>query len=60
MICSRLLDPGELSVLMLAKELQTTAVLDEKATRREAVGLAVRFTGTLGLLQLALKRKRMK
>jgi predicted nucleic acid-binding protein len=42
---------------MLAKELQATAVLDEKAARREADGLAVRFAGTLGLLQFALKRK---
>ena len=57
---SRILDPGEISVLMLAKELQATAVLDDKAARREAGGLAVRFTGTLGLLQLAVKRKWMK
>ena len=45
---------------MLAKELQATAVLDEKAARREADGLGVRFTGTLGLLQLALKGKWLK
>ena len=45
---------------MLAKEVHATAVLDEKAARREADRLAVRFTGTLGLLQLALKRKWMK
>jgi predicted nucleic acid-binding protein len=57
---STILDPGEISVLMLAKELQATAVLDEKAARREADNLDVRFTGTLGLLQLALKRKWMK
>ncbi len=57
---SSILDPGELSVLMLAKELQATAVLDEKAARCEADGHAVRFTGTLGLLHLALKRKWMK
>jgi predicted nucleic acid-binding protein len=57
---SRILDPGEISVLMLARELQATAVLDEKAARREADGLAVRFTGTLGLLHLAVKRKWMK
>ena len=57
---SRILDPGEISVLMLAKELQATAVLDEKPARREADSLAVRFTGTLGLLQLALKRKWIK
>ena len=57
---SSILDPGEISVLMLAKELQATAVLDEKAARREADGLAVRFMGTLGLLQLALQRKWIK
>jgi predicted nucleic acid-binding protein len=57
---SSILDPGEISVLMLAKELQATAVLDEKAARREAGPLAVTFTGTLGLLQLALKRRWMK
>jgi predicted nucleic acid-binding protein len=55
-----ILDPGELSVLMLAKELQATAILDEKAARREANSLALQFTGTLGLLQLAVKRKWMK
>jgi predicted nucleic acid-binding protein len=57
---SSILDPGEISVLMLARELQATAVLDEKAARREANGLAVKFTGTLGLLQVDLKRKWMK
>lgn len=57
---SQALDPGEISVLMVAKELQATAVLDEKLARREAQRLAVKFTGTLGLLQLALKRKWMK
>jgi predicted nucleic acid-binding protein len=57
---STILDPGELSVLMLAKELQATAILDEKAARREANSLALKFTGTLGLLQLAVKRKWMK
>jgi predicted nucleic acid-binding protein len=57
---SATLDPGEISVLMLAKALQATAVLDEKAARREAQSLAVKFTGTLGILQLAVKRKWMK
>jgi len=57
---SRILDPGEISVLMLAKELHATAVLDEKAARREAGRLAVQSVGTLGLLQLAVKRKWMK
>jgi predicted nucleic acid-binding protein len=57
---SQALDPGELSVLMVAKELQATAVLDEKLARREAQRQAVKFTGTLGLLQLGLKRKWMK
>jgi predicted nucleic acid-binding protein len=57
---SRILDPGEIGVLMLARELQATAVLDEKAARREAGPLEVRFIGTLGLLQLAVNRKWMK
>ncbi|MHB8520236.1 MAG: hypothetical protein ACYDH9_05710 [Limisphaerales bacterium] len=57
---SRILDPGEISVLILAKDLHATAVLDEKPARREAHSLAVKFTGTLGLLQLAVKRKWMK
>src|SRR5262249_47356197 len=56
---TRILDNAEITVMMLAKELQGTAVLDEKAARREAERLAVRFIGTLGLLEQAVKRKWM-
>ncbi len=57
---SRILGAGELSVLMLAKELNAMAVLDEKAARHEANRLAVKFTGTLGIMQQAVKKKWMK
>ena len=59
-VLSRTLDPGEISVLILAKSMRATAVLDEKAARREAGRLDVPFTGTLGLLQLAANRNWMK
>jgi len=53
---SVVLHPGEVSVIILAKELKGTAVLDEKAARRESDALGVKFTGTLGLLYDALQR----
>ena len=48
--------PGEISVMALAKELQATAVLDERAARAEAVKLGLKITGTLGLLNDARQR----
>lgn len=48
--------PGEISVMALAKELQATAVLDERAARREADKLGLNITGTLGLLDNARQR----
>jgi predicted nucleic acid-binding protein len=56
---TRTLDPGEITVMMLAKELKATAVLDEVAARAEADLLAIKIVGTLGLLHEALKRKWM-
>jgi predicted nucleic acid-binding protein len=56
---SRILDAGEITVIALAKELNATAVLDEKAARREADALGIKINGTLGLMQLAVKNKWM-
>lgn len=53
------LNPGEISVMLLAKEIQATAVLDERAARREASGLGLKITGTLGLLHHAAQQKWM-
>lgn len=54
---SRAIDPGEITVMTVAAELKGIAVLDERAARREAKALNLRFTGTLGLLQQGLQRK---
>jgi predicted nucleic acid-binding protein len=48
-----------ISVPKSTEELRAPVVLDEKAARREAQSLAVKFTGPLGLLQLAVERKWM-
>ena len=56
---SRTLDLGEISVITLARELKGIAVLDEKAARREAKILDLRFIGTLGLLHQGAQRKWM-
>jgi predicted nucleic acid-binding protein len=47
---------GEITVMMLAKEINGMAVLDEVAGRREAKKLDLRYTGTLGLLHQGLQR----
>ncbi len=54
---TRTIDPGEITVMTLAKEINGMAVLDETAARGEAKALDLRFTGTLGLLHQALQRK---
>ena len=51
---SRPLGTGETSVLMLARALNGTAVLDEKAARRHADDLGVKLTGSLGLMRDAI------
>lgn len=56
---SSTIDPGELSVLSLAKELSATAVLDDRAARREALRLGIRITGTVGLMYQAVIEKWM-
>ncbi len=53
------LDPGEISVMLLAREIQATAVIDERAARREAASLGLKITGTLGLLHDAAQRRWM-
>jgi predicted nucleic acid-binding protein len=52
---ARTIDPGEISVLAVAKELKATAVLDDRAARRQAVELKIQITGTLGLMAYAVK-----
>jgi predicted nucleic acid-binding protein len=54
---NRAIDPGEITVMSLAKEINGMAVLDETAARREAKSLDLRCTGTLGLLHQGLQRK---
>jgi predicted nucleic acid-binding protein len=54
---SRVLDPGEITVMILAKEINGIAVLDETAARREAKSLDLRYTGTVGLLHQGTQRK---
>jgi len=54
---SQTIDHGEITVMALAKELNAVAVLDDRAARREAVRLRIKMTGTLGLLEQAVKRK---
>jgi len=49
------IDPGEITVLALAKELNATAVLDDRAARRQAIDLKIQITGTLGLMAYAVK-----
>lgn len=54
---SRAIDPGEITVMTLAAEIKGIAVLDERAARREAKALKLRFTGTLGLMDQGVQRK---
>jgi predicted nucleic acid-binding protein len=56
---TRILDPGEITVLALAKELDGIAVLDETGARKQAPILGIKMTGTLGLMLEALKQKWM-
>ena len=49
------IDPGELSVMLAAKELKGIAVIDERLARQEADTLGIKLTGTLGLLRDALE-----
>jgi predicted nucleic acid-binding protein len=51
------IDPGELSVILLAMELKATAVLDDKVARQEATKLKVKIMGTLGLVERGRKQK---
>jgi hypothetical protein len=56
---SQTIDSGEITVMALAKEINATAVLDDKAARREANHFGLKIAGTLGLLQRAAERKWM-
>src|ERR1035437_351017 len=53
---SRAIDPGEMTILMLAAEIKGTAVLDDKAARREAKILGLKLPGTVALLHRGLQR----
>lgn len=50
------IDPAEITVMTLARELKGRAVLDEMAARREAKILDIKITGTLGLLNEGLHK----
>jgi predicted nucleic acid-binding protein len=52
---AQIIDPGEITVLGLAKELKATAVLDDRAARRQAADLKIQITGTLGLMAYAVQ-----
>lgn len=52
-----LLGSGELSVILLAMELNAAVVLDEKVARTQAAALKLRVTGTLGLLADGVKKR---
>ena len=52
-----ILGKGELSVLLLAMEQNSVAVLDEKTARGEAERLKIRVMGTLGILARSIERK---
>lgn len=52
-----LLGKGEVSVILLASELDATAVLDERLARIEAEKLKIRVTGTLGILANSIKQE---
>lgn len=47
---------GELSVILIAMELNATAVLDDRVARQEAERLNVKLTGTLGILSESVTR----
>lgn len=55
---TRVLASGELSVVMLALDWGDVArvVIDEKSARREAAGLGIKVTGTIGLLKESIDR----
>ena len=46
--------PGEISVILVAAELNAIAVIDDRVARNEARRLNVRVIGTLGLVESAL------
>lgn len=52
-----LLGGGELSVILLAKQLNAVVVLDDKLARAQAMALELKVAGTLGLLADGLKRR---
>lgn len=54
---SQTMDSGEIAVLALAKAVKATAVLDDRAARRQATLLGIQITGTLGLLSFAVTSK---
>lgn len=53
---SAVLGRGEVEVILLAREVQGMAVLDDRAARRVAEQLGVEATGTLGLIAHGIER----
>ena len=58
-LLSASLGAGELDVILLAMQTKGTAVIDERAARRQARELGLAVIGTLGLLQYAVEKKWM-
>ena len=58
-LLSASLGAGELDVILLAMQTKGTAVIDERAARRQARELGLAVIGTLGLLQYAVEQKWM-
>ena len=53
---SAVLGRGEVEVILLAREVQGMAVLDDRAARRAAEQVGVEVTGTLGLIAHGIDR----
>jgi predicted nucleic acid-binding protein len=51
-LLSRSLDPGESEAIVLARELDTTLVIDEKKGRRIATGMGINIVGLLGIVYM--------
>jgi len=54
---SAVLGSGEINVILLADELEATAVLDDVLARKAALKMKIKVVGTLGILSDAIKNK---
>jgi len=56
-ILSRSLDPGESEAIVLAKEMNSSLIIDEKKGRKIASNMGINIMGFLGILLLNHKKK---